>query len=1160
MNDKQERMVNGSEKLSADTQRRYPSLEKITQVGVWEIDAQARTVFANERMAQMLGYSKDEMIGHHLFEFMDDEWKETAKVNLARRQQGIVEQHEFCFRKKDGASLWALLATSPLTDAQGKYRGAVAEVIDITALKGNEERFRNLVEASPNPIIETDERGRITYWSPAAVALFGFTPDEVLGKTLVETIVPERYREAKMRGFEAFAKTGQGPVVGKTNRVEGLKKDGSLVPLAYTVSAFESAEGWRAVGILEDLTELEKERETVQKHLAELEARQHIIDSMLRTFDLDERLDIALQEMMSLLEAEKGVIRLIEGNRSIVRRYVGYSEEFIAKVRDLPLAQIPWHDRLTCSWREDVATLLPDEIISALRDEGIRGWISIPINTEERSLGMLIVSSTKYGAFSDDDIRKVSASSNAIALMFEHARLHRQAQERLARLTTLREIDRAITANLSLDGIIKAVLKEALPHMPVDAVGLSLMDWERKRTVLAYLQTAEGASIEGESFALADSLLDQLGIRKETVIIYDVQADPRMQNHREIIRKHNLRSYVGVPLVVQGSAIGVLHLFTTKPRVLGGEVIEFFQTLAGQAAISVQNAQLYKRSVEQYRGMRALADITLEIQTGGFEEMVATHILQVAQQVTGADFGSFFSYDKSTRSLRLTAETGLSVDEATPKGEMPSFPLGEERGLVGLVAYTRKPLYISDVRNDPRWFRTELPICSAYWVPLYHGETLFGVYALGSRGVNGFVEEQMALADTLGSYVSTALENARLFQETRRAYEELRDTQQQLIQAQKMESIGRLAGGVAHDFNNLLTAISGYTELTMMVLTEDSPLYGYLREVQNASERASNLTRQLLLFSRREPMEMAPVDLNRQIRELQKMLGRIIGEDIAVNLELAENLWAINADAGNIDQVIINLAVNARDAMPHGGTLTIKTENTIIDEEHSRRHPRARTGNFARLTVSDTGVGMDESTMEQIFEPFFSTKKEKGGTGLGLSVVYGIVESHEGWIEVESEVNKGATFTIYLPALMRPASDEEDKTTVSINQFRGQGERILLTEDDTTLRILLEQTLNQIGYTVFPCANIVDTLKIFEQEKGQFDLIVSDVVLPDGRGTDLVLQFLEKQPSLPVLLMSGYTDDRSEWERIRRRGLPFIRKTFSITDFLAQVKNLLKKG
>ncbi|MFQ6042093.1 MAG: PAS domain-containing protein, partial [Candidatus Poribacteria bacterium] len=310
MNDKQERTVNGSEELSADTQKRYPSLEKITQVGVWEIDAQARTVFANERMARMLGYSKDEMIGRHLLEFMDDEWKEAAKVNLERRQQGIVEQHEFCFRKKDGASLWALLATSPLTDAQGNYRGAVAEVVDITALKESEAKFRNLVEASPNPIIETDEKGRIIYWNPAAVALFGLTQDEALGKTLVETIVPEEYREAKEKGFNVFAETGRGPMVGKRKRVEALRKDGSIAPLACTVGAFESAEGWRAIGILEDLTELENGRKTAQKRLVELEVRQRIIDSMLRTLDLDERLDIALKETLSLLEAEQGAIRL----------------------------------------------------------------------------------------------------------------------------------------------------------------------------------------------------------------------------------------------------------------------------------------------------------------------------------------------------------------------------------------------------------------------------------------------------------------------------------------------------------------------------------------------------------------------------------------------------------------------------------------------------------------------------------------------------------------------------------------------------------------------------------------------------------------------------------------------------------------------------------
>ena len=386
----------------------------------------------------------------------------------------------------------------------------------------------------------------------------------------------------------------------------------------------------------------------------------------------------------------------------------------------------------------------------------------------------------------------------------------------------------------------------------------------------------------------------------------------------------------------------------------------------------------------------------------------------------------------------------------------------------------------------------------------------------------------------------------------------IKEVEAQLRQAQKMEAVGQLAGGVAHDFNNILTAIQGYTEIALMTVKEDNPLYSNLTEIRKAVERASNLTRQLLLFSRRQPMEMTPLNLNHVIHDLGKMLSRLIGEDISLNTDLAPELWTVKGDSGSMEQLIMNLVVNARDAMPDGGKINIKTENVLIDEEYCKTYRYAYPGKFICLSIRDTGVGMDKVIIDRIFEPFFTTKGPGKGTGMGLSVVYGIVKQHEGWINVESSPGKGAIFRIYLPALFMEHKDEQEMP-VSLEELRGRGERILFVEDDESVRKLYTKMLSENGYRVFAAANAREALDIFEKEAGNFDLIFCDVVLPDDRGPRLANQLLKIRPGISILFASGYSDEKSDWRTIREGGYLYIQKPYSLTDLLKGVKESLKK-
>ena len=400
---------------------------------------------------------------------------------------------------------------------------------------------------------------------------------------------------------------------------------------------------------------------------------------------------------------------------------------------------------------------------------------------------------------------------------------------------------------------------------------------------------------------------------------------------------------------------------------------------------------------------------------------------------------------------------------------------------------------------------------------------------------------------------------SRDISERRRAEKEKTEMQAQLLHSQKMEAIGVLAGGVAHDFNNLLTTIHGYTELLMTGNRLDDSALQDLTEILRAAEQASTITRQLPMFSRRQPVDLTVVALNRTVKDLFRMLGRFIGEDITIETRLEPSPWSVQADAASIQQVVMNLAVNARDAMPRGGRLSITTENKRLDEAACKAIPGSRPGEFACLTIEDTGVGMSDETLQHVFEPFFTTKGPGKGTGLGLSVVYGIVNEHGGWINVTTAPGKGSAFRIYVPAFRGPENDERFMTP-SLQDFRGDGQRILLVEDEPELRKLAIKSLSRNGYTVLATANAAEAMDLFEKEKGDFSLVFSDVVLPDKDGIQLTDNLRDLKPGLLVLLTSGYLDQKSQWAEIKQRGIPFLRKPYHLTDLLKAVKDTMGEG
>jgi PAS domain S-box-containing protein len=389
------------------------------------------------------------------------------------------------------------------------------------------------------------------------------------------------------------------------------------------------------------------------------------------------------------------------------------------------------------------------------------------------------------------------------------------------------------------------------------------------------------------------------------------------------------------------------------------------------------------------------------------------------------------------------------------------------------------------------------------------------------------------------------------------AEEEKQSIQAQLFQSQKMEAIGAVAGGVAHDFNNLMTAIQISTDLAMMKFDESHEHYRELKEIRQSAMRATGLIRQLMLFSRKHPMEFKTLDLNQTVEALLAMLQRLIGEDIEIHSELDPALEPVRADASNVEQVIMNLVLNARDAMPKGGRLLVRTENVQLEARDCQAFSGVQPGSYVLLSVSDTGIGMDKQTLEHIFEPFFTTKVPGKGTGLGLSVVYGIVRQHEGAIRVTSEPAQGSTFEVVLPASPRE-SGAGTETASSHLVFAGRGQHILLVEDEEKVRESAAKAMAKCGYRVTVAVDVQTALEAVRRENGQFDLVFSDVVLSDRTGIDLADELLRVHPGLKILLSSGYSDQKSQWPAIRKRGFKFLQKPYDLTAMLRAVHDALK--
>jgi PAS domain S-box-containing protein len=599
----------------------------------------------------------------------------------------------------------------------------------------------------------------------------------------------------------------------------------------------------------------------------------------------------------------------------------------------------------------------------------------------------------------------------------------------------------------------------------------------------------------------------------EPLVVEDARLHPVLRGN-PAVEEHGVVAYAGVPLATRGGrTVGSLCVISPAPRAWTGAEVAMLRDLALSVAAEME---WRAEQAERRRTQEALGASESQLRAIFDEAAVGMAVVDLDGRLV-----------RTNRALQ--AMLGYGADELhSMLFSQITHPddVGTDWELFGdLVAGERTQYQV-----EKRYFRGD---GSILWTHL---------------NVSLVRDAENAPCFTVGIMEDVT--------ERRRAEEALRQSQDELLQAQKMETVGRLAGGVAHDFNNLLTVIKGNTQLLLAELPPGSPMREELEEIDGVSGRAADLTRQLLAFSRRQVLQPRVLDLNAAVAQADRLLRRLLGEDVEFRTTLDPVLGAVRADPGQLEQVLMNLALNARDAMPRGGKLTLETRNVWLDAEYTLRHPSVAPGPYVMVAVSDTGHGMDAGTQARIFDPFFTTKEPGKGTGLGLATVYGIVRQSGGHVWVYSEVGRGTSFKVYLP---RADEAPEPETALAGAELPRGTETILLVEDDDGVRRLARRVLSRAGYEVLEAPDGHEALTAAAAHPGPIHLVVTDVVMPGMSGREVAERMATARPEAEVLYTSGYTDDAIVHHGVLDDGMAFLQKPFDPSTLLRAVRGALNR-
>lgn len=674
----------------------------------------------------------------------------------------------------------------------------------------------------------------------------------------------------------------------------------------------------------------------------------------------------------------------------------------------------------------------------------------------------------------------------------------REIQRRNRELEVLNAIIAASASGMETEVILDTACRLLTPALNLSAATAALLNQEQTAiTVVAEYRSSDLPAIVNRTISISDKpTLQDLLKQQSSVMIVDAQNDPRLAPVHPLLRQRGAASLLLLPLIIEGKVAGCFTLETAEPRQFSAEDIGLAWSVADQIA-------------------GALARIRLDRE----RRLLSTVIEQVVDNIIVTDVEGTILYVN------------------------PAFEQLSGYGSPEVIGQNVSVLKSGE--HNPAFY-------AEMWSTINAGQVWRGRFINkkadgGVYTVDAIISPLVNEAGEIVTYISSQRDITRELQ-----------LEEQFRQAQKMEAVGRLTAGIAHDFNNMLTAINGFAELLLMRLPADNPHRDMVDHILGPGQRAANLVAQLLAFSRKQIIDPQVLDLNAVVAQTDKMLQRTLGEDIEIRTLLASDLWPIKVDPAQIEQTLVNLAVNARDAMPAGGQLTIETANVVLDKDYVAQHFETRPGQYVLLAVSDTGMGMSRDVLAHIFEPFFTTKEQGKGTGLGLATVFGIVKQNGGDIQVYSEEGVGTTFKIYLPrAEAAPAAATPKE---QIDDIPRGTETILLVEDEPVVREVVRRVLHEQGYTLLEAQDAQEALHLAARFSGTIHLLLTDVVMPGMSGKALAQQLTQTYPKLKILFMSGYTDNAIVHHGVLEPGTAFIHKPFSAAALARKVRRVLDAG
>jgi PAS domain S-box-containing protein len=1070
--------------------------------------------FVNRSAAALVDRSVEECVGLHFLELVREDFREPAATFYRQqvKDRVPVTYFEFPAAVRNQGEVWIgqnvqlIIEDGKVVELQGIARDITTRKQIEKQLLDSEVRYRQLFEANPQPMWVYDlETLAFLAVNGAAIRNYGFTQEEFLAMTIKDIRPPEDVPAL----LESLANVADGLKEAGTWR--HLKKDGTIIDVETTPHTLNFAGRHARIVLALDVTE----RKRAETEILLQKARfQQLFDNtpmgILRVDEHEAVVD-ANDEFEAMFQFSLGEIRGCPINQTIVpEQQIDEADDLSARILSGQIV-----NKESVRRRKD-GTLVPVQIYG------------VPILTDQKLVG-------SFAIYVDLTEQKRLEEERQVVFEIIQGAISTSDQDDLFKL-----IHTSVSRLLYAENCFVALHDPATDLMHYEF-------WVDK------FDPCPGPRPVGKGFSSHI-------LRTGQPMLLDRALTNEFVQRGEVEKSGTTSaSWLGVPLRTHSRTMGVLVVqhYENEDAYDRGD-LEFLMSVGSQIALAIERKQAEKalqeanqRAFTEYE--RLLERIASLGQTFGNARDL-TMIFRGLRDFAGASVPcdglvvSLYEAAKQSRKLVYCWTDNQEVELT----DVVEVPVGD--GVTGKAITSGLAIIDNDFKPKAGarivWLSPQADDSiprSTLIVPMTVMGRTVGCVEIQCHRLNAYVQEHATAMRMAANLAANAVENVTLIEREQTKEEQLR-------QAQKMESIGTLAGGIAHDFNNLMTVVTGYSELALWSLTGESSLRSKIEEIKKAGERATGLTRQLLAFSRKQMLQPKVLELNAVVSGMAKMLPRLIGEHIDLRFRLADSLGQIKADPGQIEQVLMNLAVNARDAMPEGGVLTIRTENVHLTGKFGLSDLSVEPGHYVLMEVSDTGFGMDAETQSHIFEPFFTTKEVGKGTGLGLSTVYGIVKQSGGSLWAYSEVGKGTIFKIYLPRVDQVIDCEESLGSVTVP--RGQ-ETVLLVEDDEVVRNLTKEILETFGYSVLVASNGREGLRVSREFQGPIDLVITDVIMPQMSGREMAEGLKTVRPDTRVLFMSGFTDDVIVHHRVLDESVSFIQKPFSPEGLASKTREVL---